>query len=166
MMMSEWENRIAAFWQSADDSKVDETLAEMQRLVEELEPTNPLGLFEWASVHDFLGLEPEAIPIYKQALHSGLDGLKREKALIQLASSLRIVGKPAEAVALLESATFSAETEGAAKAFLALAHWDAGNTSKAMSLALLEFYPSGGLYESSIKFYATDLIERDEDNLA
>ena len=165
-MKSEWEERVAAFWQSADDSKVDETLAAMERLVDELEPTDPLGLFEWASVHDFLGLELEAIPIYKQALHSGLDGLKREKAVIQLASSLRNVGKPSEAVALLESATFSVETEGAAKAFLALAHLDAGNPSKAMSLALLEFYPSGGLYERSIKFYATDLIERNKQNLA
>ena len=165
-MKSEWEERVAAFWQSADDSKVDETLAAMKRLVDELEATNPLGLFEWASVHDFLGLEPEAIPIYRQALHSGLDGLKREKAVIQLASSLRNVGKPAEAVALLESATFSVETQGAAKAFLALAHLDAGNPSKAMSLALLEFYPAGGLYERSIKFYATDLTERDKQNLA
>ena len=165
-MKSEWEERVAAFWQSADDSKVDETLAAIKRLVDELEPTDPLGLFEWASVHDFLGLEPEAISIYKQAVHSGLDGLKREKAVIQLASSLRNVGKPSEAVALLESATFSVVTEGAAKAFLALAHLDAGNPSKAMSLALLEFYPSGGLYEWSIKFYATDLIERNKQNLA
>ena len=165
-MKSEWEERVAAFWQSADDSKVDETLAAMERLVDELEPTDPLGLFEWASVHDFLGLEPEAISIYKQALHSGLDGLKREKAMIQLASSLRNVGKPAEAVAILESVTFSVETEGAAKAFLALAHLDAGNPSKAMSLALLEFYPSGGLYERPIKFYATDLVERNRQNLA
>ena len=165
-MMSEWEDRVAAFWQSADDSKVDGTLSEMKRLVEELEPTNPLGLFEWASVHDFLGLEPEAIPIYKQALHSGLDGLKREKALIQLASALRNVGKPEEAVALLESSTFSVETEAAAKAFLALAHLDSGNPSQALSIALLELYPTGGPYERAIKLYATDLIERDKHNLA
>ena len=164
--MSDWEERVAAFWQSADDSKIEETLAGMKSLVEELDPTNPLGLFEWASVHDFLGLEPEAIPIYKQALHSGLSGLKREKALIQLASSLRNVGKPDEAVALLESATFSVETEAAAKAFLALAHVDSGNASKALSIALMELYPAGGLYEKSIKFYATDLIERDKQKLA
>jgi hypothetical protein len=165
-MMSEWEDRVAAFWQSADDSKVDETLSEMKRLVEELEPTNPIGLFELASVHDFLGLEPEAIPIYKKALHSGLDGLKREQALIQLSSSLRNVGKPEEAVALLESSTFSVETEAAAKAFLALAHLDAGNPSKALSIALLGLYPAGGPYERSIKLYATDLIDRDNHNLA
>lgn len=164
--MSEWEDRVATFWQSADDSKVDETLATMKKLVEELEPTNPLGVFEWASVHDFLGLEPEAIPIYKQALHLGLAGLKREKALIQLASSLRNLGKPDEAVALLESTTFSVETEAAAKAFLALAHFDSGKPSKALSLALLQLYPTGGLYERSIKLYATDLIERDKRNLA
>ena len=164
--MSEWEKRATAFWQSADDSKIEETLAGMKSLVEELDPTNPLGLFEWASVHDFLGLELDAIPIYKQALDSGLAGLKREKALIQLASSLRNVGKPNEAAALLESTTFSVETEAAAKAFLALAHVDSGNASKALSIALLEFYPAGGPYERSIKLYATDLIERDNHNLA
>ena len=164
--MSEWEERVAAFWQSADDSKIDETLAGMKSLVEELDPTNPIGLFELASFHDFLGLEPEAIPIYKQAMHSGLAGVKREKAVIQLASSLRKVGKPDEAAALLESTTFSVETETAAKAFLALAHLDAGNASKALSIALLELYPTGGPYERSIKLYATDLIEREKHNLA
>ena len=164
-MISEWEERVAAFWRSADDSKVDETLAAMKRLVDELDHSDPLGLFEWASVHDFLGLETEAIPIYQQALHSGLGGLTREKALIQLASSLRKVGRPDEAAAILESTTFSAETAAAAKAFLSLAQLDSGNASEALSLALLEFYPAGGLYERSIKYYATDLIERDKRNL-
>ena len=165
-MVSEWVERVAAFWQSADDGKVDETLAAMKILVDELDPNDPLGLFEWASVHDFLGLETEAIPIYQQALDSGLGGLTREKALIQLASSLRNVGKPDEAAEIIESTTFSAETAAAAKAFLALARLDSGHASEALSLALLEFYPAGGLYERSIKVYATDLIQRDKRKLA
>lgn len=165
-MVSEWEERVAAFWRSADDSKVDETLAAMKRLVDEIDPSDPLGLFEWASVHDFLGFETKAIPIYQQALDSGLAGLTREKALIQLSSSLRNVGKPDEAAEIIESTTFSAETATAAKAFLALAHFDSGKRSEALSLALLEFYPAGGLYERSIKLYATNLIERDKHNLA
>jgi tetratricopeptide (TPR) repeat protein len=165
-MVSEWEVHVAAFWRSADESKVDETLAAMKRLVDELDPSDPLGLFEWASVHDFLGLETEAIPIYQQALDSGLGGLTREKALIQLASSLRNVGKPDEAAAILESTTFSAQTAAAAKAFLSLARLDSGNAQEALSLALLEFYPAGGLYERSIKFYAADLLARDNGNLA
>jgi hypothetical protein len=32
-MMSEWEDRVAAFWQSADDSKVSETLGRCGRVI-------------------------------------------------------------------------------------------------------------------------------------
>ena len=156
-MKTEWEYRISQFWKSADGSKIEETLAAMKALVNELEPTNPLALFEWASVHDFLGLESEAIPIYREALDSGLDGVKREMAVIQLASSLRNIGKPLEAILLLEETTFSATTAQASRAFLAFAHFDAGNQSKSLTIAMAYSYPTDGLYASSIKFYAGEL---------
>jgi tetratricopeptide (TPR) repeat protein len=159
-MKSEWELRVADFWLSADDSKTAETLATMKALVEELDPSDPDALFEWASVHDFLGLEVQAVPLYKQALSSGLSGLKYQKAVIQLASSLRNIGKPEEAVTLLESNTFDVEMGDAAKAFLALSYFDAGNAAKAISIALGEFYPGGAIYARSVNFYAQALIER------
>ena len=156
-MNNDWENRVAQFWKSADGSEPDGLLAGMKSLVDELEPTDPQRLFEWASVHDFLGLERDAIPIYQAALAAGLDGLKREKAVIQLASSLRNIGQPDEAISLLEEAVFSESTWLTSRSFLALAYFDAGHQSKSLSLALADLYPAEGLYARSIRFYANDL---------
>ena len=158
-MNTDWEKRVADFWTSADDSKIEESLAAMKLLIQELDEDDPNGLFEWASVHDFLGLESKAIPIYKAALDRGLEGLKREMAVIQLASSLRNVGQASEAIDLIEKTTFSETTALAARAFLSLAHFDVGNHGEAMSLALAALYPEDGLYSRSIKFYAKALGE-------
>jgi tetratricopeptide (TPR) repeat protein len=165
-MKSKWEERVADFWKSADDGKAAEMLAKMKSLVSELEPNDPDGLFEWASVHDFLGLEAEAVPIYEQALKSGLTRLKSQKAVIQLASSLRNIGKANEAVVLLESNSFDDEMDVAAKAFLALAYMDSGNPKKALSLVLGEFYPAEAIYGRSIKFYAQELLVPTDRRLA
>jgi hypothetical protein len=40
------------------------------------------------------------VPLYWQALETGLTGERRRRAVIQLASSLRNLGRPAESVAL------------------------------------------------------------------
>ena len=165
-MKSEWEARVAEFWKSADDGKATEMLTKMKSLVSELEPNDPDGLFEWASVHDFLGLEVDAVPIYEQALKSGLTRLKNQKAVIQLASSLRNIGKANEAVVLLETHSFDDEMSVASKAFLALAYLDSGNPEKALGLALDEFYPAEAIYRRSIKSYAQELSERANHKLA
>ena len=165
-MKSKWEERVADFWKTVDDGKAAEMLAKMKSLVSELEPNDPDGLFEWASIHDFLGLEADAIPIYERALESGLTGLKSQKAVIQLASSLRNIGKASEAVVLLETNSFDDEMAVAAKAFLALAYLDSGNPEKALGLALGEFYPAEAIYGRSIKFYTEELGKRTSRKLA
>ena len=165
-MKSEWEARVTEFWKSADDGKAAEMLAKMKTLISELAPNDPDGLFEWASIHDFLGLEFEAVAIYEQALESGLSGSKRQKAVIQLSSSLRNIGKANEAVVLLETNSFDNEIGVAAKAFLALAYLDSGNADKALSLVLGEFYPADAIFGRSIKFYAKELVERTNRKLA
>ena len=159
-MMNDWEARVKAFWKSADVGKPDATFAEMKRLVEELAEADPNGLFELASVHDFLGLAQSAVPLYEQSLRAGLAGLKREKAVIQLASSLRNLGRAAEAMDLLEQTAFGAETSLAAKAFLALAQLDSDSPRKALATALLNFYPEDGLYARSIRTYAQELARK------
>jgi tetratricopeptide (TPR) repeat protein len=164
-MKSDWEARVAELWKSADDGKAAEMLVKMKSLVSELEPNDPDGLFEWASIHDYLGLEVEAVAIYKQTLESGPTGLKSQKAVIQLASSLRNIGKANEAVVLLETNSFDDEMGVAAKAFLALAYFDSGNPAKALSIALDEFYPAGAIYERSIKLYAQELNKRTDRKL-
>ena len=166
LIKTDWEVRVADFWKSADSRKTADLLAKMKSLVDELEPDDPDGLFEWASIHDFLGLEADAIPIYERALESGLTGLKSQKAVIQLASSLRNIGKAKAAVVLLETNSFDDEMAVAAKGFLALAYLDSGNPDKALSLVLGEFYPAEAIYGRSIKFYTEELGKRTSRKLA
>jgi tetratricopeptide (TPR) repeat protein len=157
-MKSSWQDRVADFWRTADDSNVEETLVAMKALVAELDETDARAAFELASVHDFLGLEQEAIPLYNEALELGLEGIAREKAVIQLASSLRNVDKPLEAIALLQATNFSDEAKGAASVFVALAKFDIGDKAEALTLAREDSYPADGMYARSIKFYLSQLV--------
>ena len=156
-MNSSWQDRVDKFWGTADDSNIQETLAAMKVLVAELDETDARGTFELASVHDFLGLEQEAIPLYYQALELGLEGIAREKAVIQLASSLRNVDKPLDALALLQATNFSDELHEAASVFIALAKFDIGDKAEALRLAREDSYPADGMYARSIKFYLSQL---------
>lgn len=54
----------------------------MKALVDEPPDGDAAALYEWASVHDFLGRETEAIPLYRLALEAGLDDRRRIQALI------------------------------------------------------------------------------------
>lgn len=156
-MNQEWETRIHSFWQSADENDVPATLKSIQDLIAELEPDDPRGLFELASAHDFLGLELEAIPLYEKALALGLDEFNRQKAIIQLASSLRNVSKPEEAIFLLETGPFTEQFKLPAEAFLALAKFDAGIEPEKASLSWLAAYPTDALFSRSIRFYFKSL---------
>lgn len=60
--------------------------------------------FELANVLDYLGRESEAIPLYQEAISEGLSTEYHVYALVQMASSLRNVGRANEAVEVLTKA--------------------------------------------------------------
>lgn len=97
-----WQARVDEFWRTADDEDPEAKLAAMNALIADRRPDDPSALFELASTYDFLGQEGNAIPLYRRALQGGLDEESAARATVELASSLRNVGEPAEAVALLE----------------------------------------------------------------
>lgn len=152
-MSTEWQDRIDDFWASADD---DESTAveRMRELVAQRPPSDPEALFEWASVHDFVGREAEAVPLYEAALENGLAGRKRHEAMIQLSSSLRLVGRADEAAALLEDPWEGAELEPARAAFRALALRDAGDTGEALRMALGALAGALPQYGAAVARYA------------
>jgi tetratricopeptide (TPR) repeat protein len=154
-----WDDRVDRFWASATDSAPELAMAGMRRLVEERPETDPDAIYEWASVHDFLGLETDAIPLYRLALASGLSGARHPQAVIQLASSLRNTGRAREAVELLEGGTTDAVTGSAAQAFLALALYDVGRPRDALRVALKALAPTLPLYGRAVSSYADDLVE-------
>lgn len=152
-----WDERVAAFWETADDDQPEAAIAAMATLVSERGDGDPDALYEWASVHDFLGREAEAVPLYRAALHAGLAGDRRPQAVIQLASSLRNVGEPEAAIALLSEHPRESVTGSAADAFRALALRDAGHADEALRVALKALAPTLPLYRRSIEGYADDL---------
>jgi tetratricopeptide (TPR) repeat protein len=152
-----WDDRVDAFWASTDAREPQSALAGMRRLVDERPETDPAALYEWASVHDFLGLEADAIPLYRAALDAGLAGDREPQAIIQLASSLRNVGDPEAAVQLLEGRTDDPMLGPAVQAFLALALYDAGRPRDALQVALGALAPTLPRYRGAVAGYAVTL---------
>lgn len=153
----DWAARVEAFWRLADDTDPEAALDAMRALIALRPADDPAALYEWASVHDFLGREAEAVPLYRAALARGLDAGHRSQAVIQLASSLRNIGENDEAIALLEGVPESDPLHASARAFLALALHDAGRPSEALQVALETLAPQLPAYRRSILDYAAEL---------
>jgi hypothetical protein len=102
-----------------------------------------------------------AVPLYRQALERGLEGERRRQAVIQLASSLRNIGRPEESAALLgaEIDVGSDDLDAAVLAFLALALVDTGREREAVSVALAALAPHLPRYQRSVAAYARLLVE-------
>jgi cyanophycin synthetase len=75
---------------------------------------------------DAAGHEKQAIPLYRQALASGLAGDDLHTALVGLGSSLCTVGKTQAAITTLRKARRLFPSDIVVIMFLALAHYDAG----------------------------------------
>jgi Tetratrico peptide repeat len=118
-----WERRSAELWGAIDEYEPEMFVERVKGLAAELAPSHPVGLFEMASAQDSTGHPDLAVALYRAALNAGLVGLRRRRATIQLASSLRNLGNPKEAANLLtaELDAGADELDGAVRAFLALA---------------------------------------------
>ena len=110
MQTAEWEQRVAGAWASIGEREEAEFLALIEKLVEELPPGDPDGLFERAAALDSTGHSDLAVPLYQQALAAGLTGERRRRAVIQMASSLRNLDRSQESVALLTAELGTAPT--------------------------------------------------------
>ncbi|AYG02921.1 tetratricopeptide repeat protein [Gryllotalpicola protaetiae] len=99
----EWQAKIDAFWAEFDDSDADGCLRRMRALVAKRPAGDPEALAEWGGVHDSLGLEAEAVGPYRAALAAGLAPERAHQVTIQLASTLRNLGRTDEALELLDA---------------------------------------------------------------
>jgi cyanophycin synthetase len=88
--------------------------------------------YEYAGTHDSAGHEADAVPLYEEALRLGLREPLRHRAQLQLASSLRNLGRHDQALAVVEDvASRYPESVGVA-AFRALVTHDAGAPTQAL----------------------------------
>ncbi|MEV4638988.1 tetratricopeptide repeat protein [Actinoplanes sp. NPDC049548] len=160
MITQEWEQRLAQAWASLEDTPGDEFVERIEQLAAELPPGDPAGLFERACSLDSTGRSDLAVPLYEQALRSGLTGIRRRRAVIQMASSLRNVGDSQRSVNLLteELRAPSDELDDAVKTVLALALTDVGREREAVSIAVGALAPHLPRYQRSMAAYARLLV--------
>ncbi|HAM26351.1 MAG TPA: hypothetical protein DCP11_06460 [Microbacteriaceae bacterium] len=163
---AEWNARVTAIWQAADEFTDDELRSKISELVGELPEGAPAGLYELASSWDSTGHSDVAVPLYRQALAAGLKPDRRRQAVIQLASSLRNLAQPHEAVELLtmERDRDSDELDDGVRAFLALALVDAGREREAVSIALAALAEHMTRYQRSVRNYARALVDADTED--
>ena len=159
--MTDWNDRVAAVW--ADEGLDD---AQRMRLIDELaaerDADDGRALFERAGARDSAGLEADAEPLYRAALQAGLDDDLRTQAVIQLASTIRNLGKLDEALELLRAEYErdpGAPLRDATAAFYALALVSSGEAVRAASVALTALAPHLPRYTRSVAAYARDLID-------
>lgn len=156
-----WDARIAAFWGSVDEEQPDAAWEHLEPLLAERPDGDAASAFERASLHDLLGEEEAAIRHYRAALAVGLDSERQGYAVIQLASTLRNVGRAEEAAALLQTLRDDERLGGAARAFLALAFHDLGRPDEALSLVLTDLAETLPLYGRALGEYATLLLDNE-----
>ena len=156
-----WEARLEALWGGVAAQEPMHFCTRMERLVDELPEGSAIGQFELGSMHDSTGQSNLAVPLYRSALAGGLSGIRRRRATIQLASSLRNIGHAEEAVALLEAELLQPEDvlSGAVRAFLALALASTGNDRQATGQALLALSTYLPRYNASLARYAGELMQ-------
>ncbi len=159
--MDEWRERVARVWAGVDDRPDDEVTSAIERLVAERPAEDPVAVFELAGVRDYVGREADAEPLYRRALDLGLAEPDRSRAVIQLASTVRNLGRPAEAIDLLR-ASFDDhpdhELADAATAFEALALADMGDEREALVAVLRALAPHLRAYRRSVESYADELL--------
>ncbi|APE24691.1 MULTISPECIES: tetratricopeptide repeat protein [Streptomyces] len=163
----DWEHRVAALWERLDAYEPADFRARVAALAAERPDDDPAALFEQGAAHDSTGEPEEAVRFYRRALDRRLSGLRRRRAVIQLASSLRNLGRPDRSVELLtaeraipaeELDADEAALSGAVDAFLALALADTGRDREAASLALGALAPLLPRYNRSLTHYARALL--------
>jgi tetratricopeptide (TPR) repeat protein len=154
------ERRSQELWASIDEYSEEEFLAKIEELVAALPPDGALAAFERACAFDSTGHPDRAVPLYRRALELGLEGERRRRSVIQLASSLRNLGQAAESLELLEAERRQPfdNLDDAVSAVYALALVDAGREREAVSVLLAALAPHLPRYQRSMANYARQLV--------
>ena len=170
--MNDWERRSSHAWAEIDDYYARGEAGEadfrkrIDELASELPQDSPVAAFERACAWDSTGHPGQAVPLYQEALDRGLAGIRRRRAVIQMSSSLRNIGRVAESVELLTAEKQNYDPDAAVladalSAFLALCLADVGREREAVSVALRALAPHLPRYQRSLANYARLLVEHD-----
>lgn len=128
-------------------------------------PTNPVVQYKTACVHDFLGLEREAIPFYRAAIENDLPRADLRGAYLGLGSTYRTLGQYAESKKILLEGLSHFPEANEMKIFLAMTLYNLGENHAAVSSLIkiiVETTSDEEIkdYERAIRFYAGDLNKK------
>lgn len=116
-MNQNWETQLQNIWLKLGTISNEAFIQQINDHIKLLTATDVQAIadFERACAFDSTGHEEEAEPLYRSALDKGLTGLRRRRARIQLASTLRNNGKIEESIQILreEKAHYSDELDDA-----------------------------------------------------
>ena len=143
--------------------ELGEARAVLLKLLER-NPEDPAVNYQCAWVHDRMGLEREAIPLYERAIERGLSGGDLEGAILSLGSSYRAVGNPAKAAEVLRGGVARFPHNRAMQVFLAIALHDLDEHVQAMEILLRNLAetssdPEISAYKEALSYYANRLNE-------
>lgn len=157
----EAEDDIAALWAMTDEESRVARGADLHAA----HPGDARIAYEYAGTHDSAGHAEAAVPLYEEALAGGLREPWRHRAQVQLASTLRALGRHEEAAALIDDAARRHPDSLGVAAFRALVHHDAGRPAAALgdlvtALASASTDPDVVRYRRSLTAYAAELGHR------
>ena len=160
-MDENWEIQLQRIWQKLGTISNEEFIQQIKDHITLFKGSQAIADFEMACTFDSTGHEKEAETLYRSALAQGLSGLRRRRARIQLASTLRNNGKIEESIHILreEKANYSDELNDAVDSFLALSLSSAGEYKEALSLTLKAISLHLPRYNQSLSNYADALYK-------
>ncbi|MEI3790356.1 MULTISPECIES: tetratricopeptide repeat protein [unclassified Chryseobacterium] len=157
-----WEEELTTIWNQLGKISNDDFIKKIIQHTDKISDDHPaIADFERACAYDSTGFEKHAEPLYRSALKLGLAGLRRRRARIQLASTLRNNGKFHESIEILreEKENYSDELDDAVNAFLALSLSSVNNDKEALSLVLESLSAHLPRYNKSVYHYSKELIK-------
>lgn len=118
--------------------------------------------YETACVHDFLGLEREAVPFYRAAMENGLAGDDLRGAYLGLGSTYRTLGMYCESEQVFAEGLRRFPEANELKVFLAMTQFNLAKYHQAMTslltvIAETSSDPEVKQYARAISLYASDL---------
>jgi tetratricopeptide (TPR) repeat protein len=125
-------------------------------------PSDAVVQYQAACVHDFLGLEAEAVPFYVQALAGELPAALRRSAYTGLGSTYRTLGLYRQAQETLVQGLSEFPEANEIRVFLAMASYNLGQAKSAVE-SLLKLVASTSAdpeiksYARAIELYAQDI---------
>ena len=155
--MNDWQEQVDAVWARADELGDQAVMDAIDALAAEA-PDPALALFERGGSRDSGGRPEEAEPLYRAALAAGLPDDERAQCTIQLASTIRNLGRAEESLALLRDADPYPPYAVANAAFVALTLASLDRTTEGLAELLHAVAPTLPRYTRSVNAYADDLL--------